>query len=75
MPFNSFTNPYQNPADVPEKYRRHAALQKLFKADGAYVRPAEAPVTIWAIDILYAEAVVAEAKAHVEWMILGEEVA
>jgi len=73
MPFNSFINPYQNPADVPEKYRKHSALQKLFKADGAYVRPAEDPVTIWAIDILHAEAVVAEAKARVERMILGEE--
>jgi len=75
MPFSNFTNPYQNPADVSEKYRKHAVLQKLFKADGAYVRPAEDPVTIWAIDILHAEAVVAEAKACVERMILGEEAA
>ena len=73
MLFNSFINPFQNPADVPGKYRKHAALQKLFKARGAYVRPAEDPVTIWAIDILHAETVVAEAKARVERMILGEE--
>lgn len=50
MPFSSFTNPYQNPADVPEEYRRN--LQKLFKADGSYVRPAEDPVTLWAINLL-----------------------
>ncbi len=55
MPFNNFTNPYQNPADVPEKYRKDSALQKLFKADGSFVRPAEDPVTIWAIAILVNE--------------------
>ena len=55
MPFSNFTNPYQNPAAVPELYRTHSALQKLFKADGAYVRPAEDPVTIWAIDVLHRE--------------------
>ncbi len=55
MPFSDFTNPYKNPADVPEKYRQHINLQKLFKADGSYVRPAEDPVTIWAIEILVEE--------------------
>jgi type I restriction enzyme M protein len=55
MPFSDFTNPYKNPADVPEKYRQHINLQKLFKADGSYVRPAEDPVTIWAIQILVEE--------------------
>ena len=38
MPFDNFTNPYQNLADVPEKYRSHSTLRKLFKADGSYVR-------------------------------------
>lgn len=55
MPFSDFTNPYKNPADVPEKYRQHINLKKLFKADGSYVRPAEDPVTIWAIEILVEE--------------------
>jgi type I restriction enzyme M protein len=55
MPFNNFTNPYKDPNAVPEKYRKHHALQKLFKADGTYVRPAEDPVTIWAIDVLHSE--------------------
>jgi type I restriction enzyme M protein len=55
MPFSDFTNPYKNPADVPEQYRQHINLQKLFKADGSYVRPAEDPVTIWAIQILVEE--------------------
>ncbi|MFN9400118.1 MAG: hypothetical protein ACK57R_19855, partial [Dolichospermum sp.] len=55
MPFSDFTNPYKNPADVPEKYRQHINLQKLFKADGSYVRPAEDPVTMWAIQILVEE--------------------
>ncbi|MEH1985221.1 type I restriction enzyme HsdR N-terminal domain-containing protein [Nostoc sp.] len=55
MPFSNFTNPYQNPADIPAKYRQHMNLQKLFKADGSYVRPAEDPVTIWAIEILVEE--------------------
>lgn len=55
MPFSDFTNPYKNPADVPEKYRQHINLKKLFKADGSYVRPAEDPVTIWAIQILVEE--------------------
>ena len=56
MPFDAkFTNPFQDPANVPPQYRQHAALQKLFKADGSYVRPAEDPVTMWAIDLLARE--------------------
>ncbi|MDZ7956331.1 MAG: hypothetical protein RMY34_00215 [Aulosira sp. DedQUE10] len=51
MPFSDFTNPYQNPANIPQKYRQHINLQKLFKADGSYVRPAEDPVTMWALEI------------------------
>jgi hypothetical protein len=52
MPFSDFTNPCQNPADIPEKYRQHINLQKLFKADASYVRPAEDPMTMWAQDLL-----------------------
>jgi len=52
MSFSNFTNPYQNPTDVPEEYRNHPSLSKLFKADGSYVRPAEDPVTMWAIALL-----------------------
>ncbi len=59
MPFSDFTNPYQNPADIPEKYPTHPNLQKLFRADGSYVRREEDPLTMWAIQI--------------ERMILGEE--
>ncbi len=55
MPFDNFTNPFKDPASVPDHYRHHTALEKLFKADGAYVRPAEDPVTMWAIDILVQE--------------------
>lgn len=55
MSFANFTNPYRNPADVPEDYRKHPNLSKLFKADGTYVRPAEDPVTIWAIALLHQE--------------------
>lgn len=55
MPFASFDNPYRDPADVPEKYRRHFSLAKLFLANGGYVRPAEDPVTLWAIEILHEE--------------------
>ena len=55
MPFSNFANPYKNPADVPEKYRQHINLHKLFKADGSYVRPAEDPVTMWALQILVEE--------------------
>jgi type I restriction enzyme M protein len=55
MPFTNFTNPYQNPANVPDNYRKHSNLSKLFKTDGTYVRPAEDPVTVWAISLLYEE--------------------
>jgi type I restriction enzyme M protein len=55
MPFTNFTNPYQSPINVPEDYRKHPNLSKLFKADGTYVRPAEDPVTIWAIALLHQE--------------------
>jgi type I restriction enzyme M protein len=55
MPFANFTNPYRNPADAPEKYRKHSSLRKLFREDGNYVRPAEDPVTLWAIDLLHTE--------------------
>lgn len=52
MPFDNFTNPFDNPKDVPAHYKEHASTIKLFRADGSYVRPAEDPVTLWAIDIL-----------------------
>ncbi|MGF2036659.1 MAG: hypothetical protein RMZ43_015325 [Nostoc sp. CmiVER01] len=55
MPFSDFTNPYQNPANIPQKYRQHINLLKLFKADGSYVRPAEDPVRMWALEILVEE--------------------
>ena len=55
MPFTRFTNPFQSPATVPEDYRKHSNLYKLFKADGTYVRPAEDPVTVWAIALLHQE--------------------
>lgn len=55
MPFTAFTNPYQDPTAVPEEYRKHFHLSKLFRADGNYVRPAEDPVTIWAIALLHQE--------------------
>ena len=55
MPFTNFTNPYQNPANVPENYRKQFNLSKLFKTDGTYVRPAEDPVTLWAISVLAEE--------------------
>ncbi|MCX6032962.1 MAG: N-6 DNA methylase [Chloroflexi bacterium] len=56
MPFDAkFTNLFQDPANVSPQYRQHAALQKLFKADGLYIRPAEDPVTMWAIDLLARE--------------------
>jgi type I restriction enzyme M protein len=56
MPFNNnFTNPFKDVADVPSVYREHTSINKLFKADGSYVRPAEDPVTLWAIDILHNE--------------------
>lgn len=57
MPFDNFTNPFQNPANVPAEYRTHPSIQKLFKLDGSgeYVRPAEDPVTIWVIIKLHQE--------------------
>ncbi len=55
MPFINFTNLYQNPADVPDDYRSHHRLSKLFKIDGTYVRPVEDPVTLWAIALLHQE--------------------
>lgn len=55
MPFSKFTNPYQDPANVPEKYRKHHTIGKLFRADGTYLRPIEDPVTLWAIEILETE--------------------
>jgi type I restriction enzyme M protein len=55
MYFKDFTNPFQDPASVPSHYRQHPALQKLFRTDGTYVRSAEDPVTMWAIDILVRE--------------------
>lgn len=55
MSFASFTNPYKSAPDVPEDYRKHPSLSKLFKADGTYVRPAEDPVTLWAIALLHQE--------------------
>ncbi len=55
MPFADFTNPYRDPAHVPDEYRRHPSLARLFRKDGSYVRPAEDPVTMWAIVILHEE--------------------
>ncbi len=55
MPFDSFTNPFKNPATAPEVYRNHHALRKLFLANGSYVRPAEDPVTLWMADKLHRE--------------------
>jgi type I restriction enzyme M protein len=55
MPFANFTNPYQEPASVPEKYRFHPSLRKLFQIEGTYVRPAEDPVTLWAVILLHEE--------------------
>lgn len=51
--FAGFTNPYRDPQSVPEIYRTHSSLRKLFKSDGSYVRHAEDPVTMWAIDVLH----------------------
>jgi hypothetical protein len=39
MPFDQFTNPFQDPTQVEEKYRRHPNLAKLFKTAG--MLPAE----------------------------------
>lgn len=55
MPFDNFSNPYQETENVPERYRSAPGLSKLFKTDGSYVRPAEDPVTIWAIALLHEE--------------------
>ncbi len=55
MPFSDFTNPFKNPSDVPDEHRKHPKLQKLFQESRAFVRPAEDPVTLWAIDILTKE--------------------
>jgi type I restriction enzyme M protein len=40
---------------VPERYRSHQELRKLFRSDGSYIRPAEDPVTAWAIVSLVEE--------------------
>jgi type I restriction enzyme M protein len=53
--FNEFNNPFKDPKAVPENYRKNLSLQRLFKADGTYVRPAEDPVTMWAIYVLHEE--------------------
>lgn len=55
MAFESFANPFKNPADAPEKYRTHPRLSKLFQPDGSYTRPLEDPVTLWAADVLHRE--------------------
>lgn len=53
MPFENFTNPFKNPANVPNEYKTHARLSKLFQSDGTYIRPQEDPVTLWAVDVLH----------------------
>jgi len=55
MPFDSFTNPFKNPANAPKIYRNHPSLRKLFLANGSYVRNAEDPVTLWIADKLHRE--------------------
>lgn len=55
MPFPEYRDQFKNPADVPAEYRSHASTQKLFRADGTYLRPKEDPVTLWAIDVLHKE--------------------
>ena len=50
--FSNFTNPYKSPSNVPAHLRNHPNLRRLFQADGSYVRPAEDPVTLWAVEIL-----------------------
>ena len=47
MPFENFINPFQNPANVPDEYRNHPRLGRLFQANGTYIRPLEDPVTMW----------------------------
>src|SRR5215216_1719174 len=53
MPFENFINPFQNPANVPDEYRNHPRLGRLFQANGTYIRPLEDPVTMWAIHVLH----------------------
>jgi len=52
MPFHNFTNPFKDVSSIPEMYRTHQNLQRLFQADGTYRRPVKDPITLWAIDIL-----------------------
>jgi hypothetical protein len=47
--FDNFDNPFPTPRNVPEKYRQHPALQRLFVSDDAYLIPAEGPVQRWAV--------------------------
>jgi type I restriction enzyme M protein len=53
MPFENFINPFQDPFKVPEEYKTHPRLRKLFLLDGTYIRPQEDPVTLWAVDVLH----------------------
>lgn len=55
MPFENFNSTFKDPANVPEQYRTHPRLQKLFQPDGSYTRPIEDPVTLWAVDILHSQ--------------------
>jgi hypothetical protein len=55
MLFTSFTNPYRNPVDVPEEYRKQPAIAPKFRPDGKYLNMLEDPATLWAIDLLYKE--------------------
>jgi type I restriction enzyme M protein len=55
MPFTNFSNLFRDPSSVPDVYRKHPVVRKLFQDNGAYVRPAEDPVTLWAIDLLTRE--------------------
>jgi type I restriction enzyme M protein len=55
MPFSDFTNPYRDPAAVPEEYRKHHTIARRFGPDGTYLNTLEDPVTLWAIDILHKE--------------------
>lgn len=51
MPFSNFTNPYQNSADVPDKYCKHLLTSKRFLKNGSYVNTKEDSVSIWTIEI------------------------
>lgn len=53
--FPDFDNPFKNAADVPAKYRGHAAVSRLFRPDGRYYRALEDPVTLWVIYILHTQ--------------------